>query len=136
MKLLVNTLGHKVFEEKREFKLKQKQNQFYIKAIRGADAQGEPTSDGFIVLKGSKASISTVASITPGFVTLRNRLINEGVIIQKDDYFEFSEDYIFSSPSTAAVIVLGRNANGLMEWRLKDGTTLKDYETNDKSNGA
>lgn len=136
LKLLVNTLGHKVFEEKREFKLKQKQNQFYIKAIRGADAQGEPTSDGFIVLKGSKASISTVASITPGFVTLRNRLINEGVIIQKDDHFEFSEDYIFSSPSTAAVIVLGRNANGLMEWKLKDGTTLKDYETNAKSNGA
>ena len=37
-----------------------------------------------------------------------------------------------SSKSTAAVIVLGRNANGLTEWKLKDGTTLKDFKTDKK----
>ncbi|WP_394371575.1 DUF4357 domain-containing protein [Candidatus Sulfidibacterium hydrothermale] len=42
------------------------------------------------------------------------------------------EDYEFSSPSTAAAIVMGRNANGLTEWKLKDGTTLKDYESKNK----
>jgi hypothetical protein len=46
------------------------------------------------------------------------------------EYLEFSEDFIFSSPSTAASLVMGRNANGQKEWRLKDGTTLKDFETN------
>ncbi|MDP1340804.1 hypothetical protein, partial [Klebsiella variicola] len=56
IKMLVNTLGHKVFEEKREFKPKQKQAIFFIKAARGADGQGEPTSDGFVVFKGSKAA--------------------------------------------------------------------------------
>ena len=44
-----------------------------------------------------------------------------------------SHDYIFSSPSTAAVMVMGRNANGLSEWKLKDGKTLKEFETNEKT---
>ena len=48
------------------------------------------------------------------------------------EYFEFSDDYIFSSPSTAAVIVMGRNANGLTEWKNKDGKTLKEFELNEK----
>src|SRR5690606_10559309 len=130
VKMLVNTLGHKVFEEKREFKSKQKQATFFIKAARGADGQGEPTSDGFVVLKGSKAAVSIVNSMTSNFISLRQKLIDENVLINQGDYFEFSEDYIFSSPSTAAVIVMGRNANGLTEWKNKEGKTLKDFESN------
>ena len=37
-----------------------------------------------------------------------------------------------SGTSTAAVIVLGRNDNELTKWKLKDGTTLKDFETDKK----
>jgi Domain of unknown function (DUF4357) len=133
IKLLVNTLGHKVFEEKREYKSKQKQQIFYLKAARGADAQGEPTSDGFVVFKGSKAAGSTVASITPSFLNLRNKLIKEAVLVNKGDYFEFPDDYIFSSPSTAACMVLGRNANGLTEWKLKEGKSLKEFESSDRT---
>lgn len=136
IKMLVNTLGHKVFDEKREFKPKQKQDSFFIKAARGADGQGEPTSDGFVVLKGSKAAATIVNSMTSNFITLRQKLIGEGVLIDKDEYFEFSEDYIFSSPSTAAVMVMGRNANGLTEWKQKDGKTLKEFETNEKTTKA
>lgn len=132
VKLLVNTLGHKVFDGKREIKPKQKQETFFIKAARGADGQGEPTSDGFVVFKSSKAAASVVASMTPNFITLRKKLIEEGVLIDKVEYFEFSDDYIFSSPSTAAVIVMGRNANGLTEWKNKEGKTLKDFESNEK----
>lgn len=132
IKMLVNTLGHKVFDEKREFKPKQKQETFLIKAARGAEGQGEPTSDGFVVFKGSKAAGSTVTSMTSNFITLRQRLIDEGVLINKGEFFEFPEDYIFSSPSTAASIVLGRNTNGLTEWKQKNGKTLKEFESNDK----
>ncbi len=131
VKMLVNTLGHKVFDEKREFKPKQKQETFFIRAARGADGQGEPTSDGFVVLKGTKAAGSTVTSMTSNFILLRQKLIDEGVLVNKGEYFEFPDDYIFSSPSTAASIVLGRNANGLTEWKLKDGRTLKDFESNE-----
>lgn len=133
IKMLVNTLGHKVFDEKREFKPKQKQETFFIQAARGADGQGEPTSDGFVVFKNSKAAGSTVTSMTQHFINFRQKLIDEGVLIKKGEFLEFPEDYIFSSPSTAACIVLGRNANGLTEWKQKDGRTLKEFETNDKT---
>lgn len=136
IKLLVNTLGHKVFEDKREVKQKQKQDIFIIKAARGADALGEPTSEGFVVFKGSKVSNSTVPSMTPSFIKLRQQLIDKNVIKQNADTLEFSEDYIFTSPSLAAAIVMGRNANGLEEWKLKSGQTLKGYETNEKNNGV
>ncbi len=133
IKMLVNTLGHKVFDEKRESKPKQKHEIFSIKAARGADGQGEPSSDGFVVLKGSKAAGTIVNSMTQNFITLRQKLINEGVLVNKGEYYEFSDDYIFSSPSTAAVMVMGRNANGLTEWKQKDGKTLKEFENNEKT---
>jgi hypothetical protein len=128
IKLLVNTLGHKVFEDKREQKQDRLKDSFSIKATRGADGQGEPTSDGFVVFKGSKAAGTTVASISNSLVKFRQKMIDEGVLVDKGDFFEFMDEYIFSSPSTAASIILGRNANGLIEWKQKDGKTLRDYE--------
>jgi Domain of unknown function (DUF4357) len=136
IKMLVNTLGHKVFDEKREFKPKQKQESFFIKATRGANGQGEPTSDGFVVFKNSKAAATIVNSMTPNFITYRQKLIYEGVLVNKGEHYEFSDDYIFSSPSTAAVMVMGRNANGLTEWKNKDGKTLKEFESNGKTTKA
>lgn len=133
IKMLVNTLGHKVFDEKREFKRKQKQETFFIKSVRSADGQGEPSSDGFVVFKGSKAAATIVNSMTPNFIKFRQKLIDEAVLINKIEYYEFSDDYIFSSPSTAAVMIMGRNANGLTEWKNKDGKTLKDFETSEKT---
>lgn len=132
IKVLTNTLGHKVFEEKRELKPKIKQGSFFIRAIRGADAKGEPTSEGFVVFKESKAAGSTVASMTQSFLNLRQRLIDEGVIKLVGDVYLFLEDYIFTSPSTASSIILGRNSNGLTEWKLRSGKTLKEFESSDK----
>jgi hypothetical protein len=131
IKILINTLGHKVFEEKREIKTTQQaeKDTFYIKATRGADAQGEPTTDGFVVFKGSKIASKLVPSLRDNFKRLREQLIDNKEIKKKNGTLEFCEDYVFSSPSTAAVIVMGRNANGLTEWRLKDGTTLKTFES-------
>lgn len=128
VKMLVSTLGHKVFEEKREVKPKKDQNIFYIRATRGADAQGERTSDGFVVYKGSVAADSTTSSMANSSLRLRQALIDNGDLQLVDGNYVFTEDYIFSSPTTAAVIVMGRNANGLVEWKLADGRTLKEYE--------
>jgi Domain of unknown function (DUF4357) len=41
---------------------------------------------------------------------------------------DFSQDYSFSSPSTAAAVVLGRSANGRVEWKAADGRTLKEIQ--------
>jgi hypothetical protein len=133
VKMLVNTLGHKVFDEKRELKPKQKQDIFFINAARGANAQGKPTSEGFVVFKDSKVAASTVNSTPYSLLNLRQSLINKNILNLVGEVYEFTEDYIFSSPSTAAVIVMGRSANGLTEWKLSNGKTLKEFESNDKN---
>jgi len=134
VKLLTNTLGHKVFEEIRETKnIKQeKQKTFEIKAARGANAKGIPTSSGFVVFKDSEIATTIVNSMTESFIKLRKKIINDKIVIEKDKKLIFSHDYEFSSPSTAAVMVMGRNANGLTEWKLADGKTLKEFETEEK----
>lgn len=131
IKLLTNTLGHKVFEDIRISKsTKQiKQKTFLIKAARGADAKGIPTVSGFVVLKDSKIAISIVNSLTNSFKKLRQKIIEDGVVIKNEENLIFSKDFEFSSPSTAAVMVMGRNANGLTEWKLPDGKTLKEFES-------
>jgi hypothetical protein len=133
IKMLVSTLGHKLFDDKRDIKPLTKQQTFYIKAARGADAQGEPTSEGFVVFKGSRASLDTVNSVTPSFINFRNSLINKNILKSDGNAYVFTDDYIFSSPSTAAVVVMGRNANGLTEWKMISGQTLKEYEANDQT---
>jgi|SRR5699024_1387625 len=133
IKILTNTLGHKVFEEKREIQLKgtQKQNIFYINAARGAEASGEPTSEGFVIFEGSKLAYTEVDSVPHHVHQLRNRLIEEKVVSKKDQEYVLTEDYLASSPSTAAALVTGRSANGLIEWKLNNNKTLKKYESTD-----
>lgn len=134
IKMLVSTLGHKVFDEKREIKQKQITDVFYIKGARGAEATGEPTSDGFVVYKGSKAAKDTTNSMNFNLIKLREKLTDDAFFIDKVEFLEFSEDFLFSSPSAAAAIVMGRSANGLTEWKLKSGKTLKEFETNQNYN--
>ena len=39
--------------------------------------------------------------------------------------YAFTQDYTFSSPSTVASVVLGRSANGRLEWKDAQGRALK-----------
>ena len=60
-KLLVNTLGYKVFDTIDETTAKTDNRdtiKLYIKAARGADGTGAIVADGFVVYKGSKAASS------------------------------------------------------------------------------
>ena len=57
---------------------------------------------------------------------LRQKLIEEQVLLQDGNTYRFTTDYIFSSPSAAAVTILGRNANGWIEWKYEDGRTLDE----------
>lgn len=127
-KLLVNTLGYKTFETLEESAVK-KANQsvtFAIHAARNADAKGIIVTDGFAVLKNSKIADSTVPSMSPSLINLRNELIQKNII--DPSTLRFTRDYIFTSPSLAAATVLGRNANGRTEWKTSDHKTIKDIE--------
>ena len=126
-KLLVNTLGYKVFDNLEETSVKQNQNEliFQISAARGAQASGMIVADGFAVLKGSTIATTTTPSMFDSMQKLRNKLLTEKII---DENFKFTKDYIFSSPSLAASIVMGRRANGRTEWKTFDHKSIKDFE--------
>ena len=126
-KLLVNTLGYKIFDsiEENLIEAQEKNDVFYIKAARGADGKGFIVSDGFVVMKGSKVAYNSANSISPSLLKLRKELFNQGII---NSNHEFVKDYVFTSPSYAASIVMGRNANGRTEWKTIDHESLKQVE--------
>ena len=81
-----------------------------------------------VVLKGSEAAGSVVPSTPESVTRLRQLLTDEGVLATQNGNFVFVRDYLFSSPSAAAGVVLGRSANGWVEWKDRVGQTLKDNE--------
>lgn len=136
VQMLINILGFKVFEPlitDLGSSSADVQN-LYIKAARGADAVGRRVTDGFVVLKGSAVATDTVASFPNGFKALREELLESESIKKIDDKLIFVEDYLFSSPSTAAAVVMGRSANGLLEWKDKSGKDLKYIEASEIAN--
>lgn len=125
--LLVNTLGYKVFDAIALVSpAEEKGNVFHLSAARGdAHAQGGLVADGFVVFKGSKIASNTVPSMSNSLKKFRQKLIAKGIV---DSDFLFTNDYIFTSPSLAAAIVLGRSANGRIEWKTANQKTLNMLE--------
>jgi uncharacterized protein DUF4357 len=91
-------------------------------------ARGRETSQGFKVLQGSLARAEEVPKIQPWIHELRADLVENGVLVPGDGVLVLSQDYVFSSPSAAAAVMLGRSANGRELWRRKDGKTLKQIQ--------
>ncbi len=81
---------------------------------------------------------TTVPSFPKGFDTLRDELVNSETIIEEQEKLILSEDILFSSPSAAAAVIMGRSANGLLEWKNQSGKTLKEIEASEieKANNA
>jgi hypothetical protein len=59
------------------------------------------------------------------------RLVDEGVIAVEDGVGRFTRDHVFSSPSTAGAIVVGRSCNGRKEWVSTEGQTFGVWEARD-----
>jgi hypothetical protein len=60
---------------------------------------------------------------------LREELQKNGILKQRNPQFlEFTEDYEFSSPSTAAAVLVGASANGRDFWKTREGVTLKELQ--------
>lgn len=130
MVLIYGVLGLPVFETpKLENKAKENNEQLYLKGPQ-AEATGFDSVEGFIVLKGSKAKVSEVESLSEAIKIARSQLVSDGLFLQKDNSYELTQDYTFTSPSKAAAIFLARPANGRIEWKNKSGKTLKDIQEN------
>lgn len=133
----MGTLGHKVFvplilsvpdntditavgeEPKLYLTRTVKQINFTVKAF------GKQTADGFVVLKGSLISPKDAAYLSKGDLERRKHR-------KVDDNNVLLEDVLFNTPSGAATFVIGKNANGWIEWKTADGRTLHDLENSEE----
>ncbi len=95
---------------------------------KGIKAEGMETLDGFVVRSGSGAVQGEVPSCHAYIKELRTGLIANGVLKRTGNNYNFTQDYTFSSPSTAAGVVQGRSANGRVHWKSKEGKTLKELQ--------
>jgi len=134
---LVSTLGYNAFEQIRQVNTKMQSDNdedlFYITAVRGAKGVGKTTKEGFVVFENSHVADPVTNSYPKTMQKLRNTLISEGVIIKDKDKMILTQDYLFSSSSSAAMIIMGRSANGLTEWKMKSGKTLQDFESGENN---
>jgi hypothetical protein len=98
--------------------------------IKGAEARGQRTANGFVVFAGSTAVLDERPSAEkyPYVVAQRKQLIADRVLIEKEGFLIFTKDAEFSSPSAAAVVIHGGSANGLTAWVSTDGKSLKQLD--------
>lgn len=91
-------------------------------------AEGRNTSGGFLVLKGAKGRLHTLPSATPALVNHRRVLVERGVLRTEPEALVLTQDYVFSSSSTAAAVFIGGGGPGPLKWKTKDGRTLREVE--------
>ncbi|OOB77893.1 MAG: methionine sulfoxide reductase [Epulopiscium sp. Nuni2H_MBin003] len=132
-KIIMGTLGHKIFEPilkqkntSEDTNLNERDITLYLKRkIRKSDsiveATCKQTREGFILLKGSYIETIDSDSIPNAIKELRNKA-------KIDDKGILQEDLIFKSPSYAAAFVIGGHVNGLTAWKTANGVTLKELE--------
>jgi 5-methylcytosine-specific restriction protein B len=95
--------------------------------------KGTNGSQKFVVLAGSPGRPEVVPSFPvrmPSSYRLRQRLIDDGLLVESESrpgWLELVEDVECNSPSAAAEILVGRSANGWLEWKTADGHPLSDY---------
>lgn len=96
--------------------------------IKELVASGRRTEQGFMVYKGSQAVVSTRPSSLTSLQSKRLELLDANIIVEREGYLEFLEDFEFSSPSMAATVIQGGNSNGLRVWKNSNGESLKKLE--------
>jgi hypothetical protein len=102
---------------------------FYIN-FAGVNASAQEVNNEFVILKDSTMRKSDVPSLSDSYRQIRNQLYNDGKLADSPDenYWVFTQDVPFSSPSTAASVVTGTGLNGRDHWKLKgSGKSYKEW---------
>ena len=99
--------------------------------IKGIKATGYLTPNGIVVLSGSQAVLTPRESSSkyPWSTTLREKLKADGSLVENGDHLKFAKDIEFSSPSAAAAVIHGGQANGLTAWKNQQNKSLKELES-------
>ncbi len=133
MEQLLPILGQEFLKPVVKNEVKSKKTDLLFCEIKGVKATGRQTDNGFVVLKGSEAVLQERPS-THKYqyaANLRAGLRSDGIVEEKADRLVFLTDYEFSSPSAAAAVIHGGQANGLTAWKDSKGVSLKEKEAKD-----
>jgi len=103
--------------------------QFEIRHKSGVQATAVEEDGEFIVLEGSEALTGT-GYVQQSYGGLKDKLIADGVLTPHGaDKLRFDKPWSFNSPSAAAAVVLDRNSNGRIEWKVKGSKqTYHDWQ--------
>ena len=88
------------------------------------------SNEKFEILKGTSIVLEVKSDNPSTFRRNKNLiedLMRKNLIEKLEDRYVFKENYIATSPSAAAILVLGRSANGWTEWKTYEGKLLSDY---------
>jgi hypothetical protein len=100
----------------------------YLRGVGGAQAQGAERAEGFVVFEGATARVQAVPSTHSFLLRLRDELMRQGLLVLDGNVLRVTQHHVFDSPSTAAGVLLGRAANGRIEWKDSEGRTLKELQ--------
>jgi hypothetical protein len=125
IRILTSILGYPVFEYLRKNRSVADGNRVFINA-KNAKAEGEYTTEGFVLFKGALCNPTVSKAITSSSLKRRNSLKENGVLEVQDGDLILVKDHLFSSPSAAGALVLGRETNGWTTWKFSTGKTLDE----------
>ena len=128
MLLCFPVLGLNVFEKPERAQVGR---QILFLKGKGIEAKGYESPEGFVVLANSQAVMDAVPSIHRFMLDMRESLVKRDLFQEKDGAYRLTQDYVFDSPSTAAGVLLGRSANGRIEWKNAAGRSLKELQEQD-----
>ena len=123
MLLCLPILGVSFFEKPR---VQEEQSQDLFLNARGIRARGYEDVGGFVVRSGSQAAKDETPSIHGYLSSLRKALFSQGLLEDDGAAYRLVQDYVFSSPSTAAGVLLGRNSGRI--WNDASGRSLSEIQ--------
>ena len=125
IRILISALGYKVLEPLIKHTAKgSKAKQLYLN-VGSIHAEGQVTSEGFVILKGATINEKTSEkSLSKGAIKLRNKIMNSDKV--KD--LTITDDLLFTSSSAAADFILGYSVSGPAYWKNIEGKSLKEIE--------
>lgn len=136
LRIVMGTLGHRVLEpikvvepQQPEVPSKPKLSKFlFYFSIKGLNASGQQTDDGFVLFKGSDVSGKTSKSMPGKTLSIREKWLADGTLVPNGDNYKLTKDSILSSSSYAAVLVAGTSRSGPQSWIDESGRSLKAVE--------
>ena len=130
-KLVMGALGHNIFEPlirpslgnaDENLNTPEQEVIFELKQ-RNCDAKGQRTSEGFVLLAGSKIKMKVAPSCPKHAKKAREdfsqKISTDGIL---------QSDISLRSPAEAACFVTGTSINAREAWKTSDGKTLNDIE--------